>query len=68
MTRPQSLDLLCEIPCYKCIILEPTRAPAENCNPNQCQALTDWVMSEAKKHPQQSQEKPTVIATPRTHR
>src|SRR3990170_1947601 len=30
MTRPQSLDLLCEIPCYKCIILEPKPMPSLN--------------------------------------
>jgi hypothetical protein len=45
----QTLDIVSEIPCYSCIIKEPKLAPLENCQPSQCQALTDWIMNEAQK-------------------
>jgi len=38
------IDVLIEIPCFKCLFVEPIRESHLHCNPNECEKLTDWLL------------------------
>lgn len=38
------IDVLIEIPCFKCLYVEPIRESHLHCNPNECEKLTDWLL------------------------
>jgi len=54
------VDLLIEIPCFKCLFWDRKRESHLYCNPNKCQKLTDWLLRQSEKH-QQTKETLTVV-------
>jgi hypothetical protein len=38
------IDVLVEVPCFKCLFVEPIRESHLHCNPNECEKLTDWLL------------------------
>jgi len=38
------IDVLIEIPCFKCLFDEPIMESHLRCNPNECEKLTDWLL------------------------
>jgi len=59
------IDILAEIPCFKCLFWEWKKESHLYCNPNECQALTDWLLEEAEKCTQ-SKDNITILASIRT--
>jgi hypothetical protein len=46
--RMKHLDVLIEVPCFKCLFSEPIRVSHLHCDPNQCEKLTEWLEREIK--------------------
>jgi hypothetical protein len=42
------IDVLVEVPCFKCLFAEPIRESHLHCNPNECEKLTDWLLLQVK--------------------
>jgi hypothetical protein len=42
------IDVLVEVPCFKCLFVEPIRESHLHCNPNECEKLTDWLLLQVK--------------------
>jgi len=40
------IDVLIEIPCFKCLFNEPIRDSHLHCNPNTCEKLEDWLLKQ----------------------
>jgi len=40
----KAIDVLIEIPCFKCLFAEPIRVSHLHCNPNECEELTEWLL------------------------
>jgi hypothetical protein len=38
------LDVLIEVPCFKCLFAEPIMESHLHCNPNECEKLTEWLL------------------------
>ena len=38
------IDVLIEVPCFKCLFAEPIMESHLRCNPNECEKLTDWLL------------------------
>ncbi len=38
------IDVLIEIPCFKCLFAEPIRESHLHCDPSACEKLTDWLL------------------------
>ncbi|MEM3700532.1 MAG: hypothetical protein QXL57_06675 [Candidatus Bathyarchaeia archaeon] len=47
------VEILTEIPCFKCLFWEPIKQGSLYCNPNECQKLTEWLLKNVEK-PQQN--------------
>jgi len=58
-----SLDVLAEIPCFKCLFWDWKKESHLYCNPNECQKLTNWLMEQAENH-RQSEVDLTVVTMP----
>jgi len=39
-----SLDVLLEVPCFKCLFWKSERENQTSCNPNDCDLLTEWLL------------------------
>jgi hypothetical protein len=37
------IDVLVEVPCFRCLFAEPIRESHLHCNPNECERLTEWL-------------------------
>jgi hypothetical protein len=42
------IDVLVEVPCFKCLFAEPIRESHLHCNPIECEKLTDWLFLQVK--------------------
>ncbi|MDI6690927.1 MAG: hypothetical protein QME50_03545 [Candidatus Bathyarchaeota archaeon] len=42
-----NVEILTEIPCFKCLFWEPIKQSSLYCNPNECQKLTEWLLKNA---------------------
>lgn len=42
-----NVEILTEIPCFKCLFWEPIRQSSLYCNPNRCEKLTEWLLQKA---------------------
>lgn len=38
------VDVLVEVPCFKCLLWNPIMASHLHCNPNDCEVLTEWLL------------------------
>lgn len=38
------IEVLVEVPCFKCLFSEPIRESHLHCNPNECEKLTEWLL------------------------
>jgi hypothetical protein len=38
------VEILTEIPCFKCLFWEPIKQSSLYCNPNECEKLTKWLL------------------------
>ena len=41
------VDILVEVPCFKCLLWNPIMESHLHCNPNECQTLTKWLFKQA---------------------
>jgi len=39
------VEILTEIPCFKCLFWEPIKQSSLYCNPNECEKLTEWILN-----------------------
>ncbi len=46
-----TVDILMDIPCFKCLFWDEKRESHLNCNPNECEQMTDWIFKEIEKDP-----------------
>jgi len=60
------LDVLTEVPCFKCLFWDWKKESHLYCNPNECQELTNWLLKQAEN--QQSEDDSAVVATPSPQR
>jgi len=51
-----NVDVLAEIPCFKCLFWEWKKDSHLYCNPNECQKLTEWLLKEAESYQQNEDE------------
>jgi hypothetical protein len=42
----KAIDVLIEIPCFKCLYAEPIKESHLRCNPNECEKLTEWLLTQ----------------------
>jgi len=47
-----SLDVLTDIPCFKCLFWDWKKESHLYCNPNECKILTEWLLKEAESNKQ----------------
>jgi hypothetical protein len=40
----KAIDVLIEIPCFKCLYEKPIMVSHLHCSPNECEKLTDWLL------------------------
>lgn len=40
------IDVLVEIPCFKCLLWNPIKESHLHCNPNDCEELTEWLLKQ----------------------
>ena len=40
----KTIDILIEIPCFKCLFTDPLMESHLHCDPNTCQKLTEWLL------------------------
>jgi hypothetical protein len=40
----KAIQILIEVPCFKCLFIEPLRESHLHCNPNECEKLTEWLL------------------------
>lgn len=40
------MDVLVDVPCFKCLLWNPIMASHLHCNPNDCEALTEWLLKQ----------------------
>ena len=38
------VDVLVEVPCFKCLLWNPIMESHLHCNPNDCEVLTEWLL------------------------
>jgi hypothetical protein len=53
------VDILIEVPCFKCLLWNPMKESHLHCNPNECELLTEWVLKQA----EDAQPKEGIIIT-----
>ena len=41
------VDILVEVPCFKCLFWNPIEDSHLYCNPNECKELTEWLLEQA---------------------
>jgi len=58
-----NVDVLAEIPCFKCLFWEWKKDSHLYCNPNECQKLTEWLFKQVENY-EQSEEGLVVLTTP----
>jgi hypothetical protein len=62
----KTIEILLEVPCFKCLFDEPIRESHLHCNPNDCEKLTDWLLVQVE-HDSKTKETVTLaIASART--
>jgi hypothetical protein len=57
------VEILVEIPCFKCLFWNPIRDSHLHCNPNECQELTEWLLEQIEN--QEQTERSLVFASRR---
>jgi hypothetical protein len=57
------VEILTEIPCFKCLFWEPIKQSSLYCNPNECQKLTEWLLKNSE-NPQQEEVRLKVVPKP----
>jgi len=60
------MDILTDIPCFKCLFWDEKRESHLNCNPNECEQMTDWISKEIEKTP--CEEENLIVATARSRK
>jgi hypothetical protein len=45
----ENLDILIEIPCFKCLFWNPKKESSLYCDPNVCEELTSWLLNQIEK-------------------
>jgi hypothetical protein len=40
----KAIDILIDVPCFKCLFAEPIMESHLHCNPNECTKLTEWLL------------------------
>ena len=40
----KAIEVLIEIPCFKCLFADPIMESHLHCNPNECEKLTEWLL------------------------
>ncbi len=42
----KGIDILVEVPCFKCLLWNPIMESHLHCNPGECEELTKWILKE----------------------
>jgi hypothetical protein len=42
------IEVLIEVPCFKCLYANPIMESHLHCNPNSCEKLTEWLLLQVK--------------------
>ena len=45
----KAIEVLIEVPCFKCLYAEPIMESHLHCNPNDCEKLTQWLLLQVEK-------------------
>ena len=45
----KAIEVLIEVPCFKCLYSEPVMESHLHCNPNECEKLTEWLLLQVEK-------------------
>ena len=40
----KAIEILIEVPCFKCLFIEPIKESHLHCDPTSCEKLTDWLL------------------------
>jgi len=40
----KAIEVLIEVPCFKCLFADPIMESHLHCNPNECEKLTEWLL------------------------
>ena len=43
-----AVEVLIEVPCFKCLFVDPIMESHLHCDPSKCQKLTDWLLLQVK--------------------
>jgi len=57
-----NVDVLAEIPCFKCLFWEWKKDSHLYCNPNECPKLTEWLLKQAESY-QQNEDVVAILST-----
>jgi hypothetical protein len=58
-----NVDVLAEVPCFKCLFWEWKKDSHLYCNPNECEKLTEWILKQAENCQQNKEDDEVVILT-----
>jgi hypothetical protein len=61
-----NVDVLAEIPCFKCLFWEWKKDSHLYCNPKECQKLTEWLLKQVESY-SQIEDKLVVATTPHSN-
>ncbi|NWG11896.1 hypothetical protein HXY33_09165 [Candidatus Bathyarchaeota archaeon] len=56
LSMKTNVDVLVEVPCFKCLFWEWKKDSHLYCNPNECQKLTDWLLKDVESYQQDEHE------------
>ena len=45
----KAIDVLIEVPCFKCLYVEPIMESHLRCDPSKCEKLTDWLLMQVER-------------------
>ena len=62
------LEVLVDVPCFKCLLWNPIKESHLHCNPNECELLTEWVFKQAEEKQPKKELIVASVATGRVRR
>ena len=64
----KAIEVLIEVPCFKCLFADPIMESHLHCNPNECEKLTDWLLLQVRQDGKGDQTVSLTIAHAETPR
>ncbi len=60
------VDVLVEVPCFKCLLWDPIMESHLHCNPNECEILTEWLLKSVEENQGEKHEIIAAVTTAET--